>query len=203
MASDPSQQEPSQTQEEIASPVRRLADTAGGGFVSVSFFLPVVAAFAALSVQNVVFLNLVHVVSGAIWAGATVFVAGLYGPTLNSLEPDIRGQVNTPMIPKAVLLFAGVTFATLSTGPVMAVYVGLWDLTDPRIVAAVALGAALLIGATYLIWAQVAIFDEVTSPGPPDGDRLQRLGARIGTVGTVMLLLQIAILADMSLLATT
>lgn len=183
--------------------VRRLIETAGTAFVLIAFVLPVAAALVAVGLRDVTFLNLVHVTSGAIWAGATLFVAGVFGPTLLGLEPELRGQVNTPIIPKNVFLFSGVGIAALMTGPVMAVRMGLWDLSNPYVLAAVVIAVALLVGAAYLIWLQVAVFAETGSPGPPDGERVASLGAKIGKVSPLMLVLQLAILIDMSLLAVS
>lgn len=181
---------------------RQLIESAGTGFVLIAFVVPVVAAIAAAGVRNVAFLNLVHVVSGAVWAGATVFVAGVFGPTLMGVEPQVRGQVNTPMIPKNVFLFSGVAIATLLTGPMLAVRMGIWSLSDPYILATVLIALALLAGAAYLIRLQVPVYAETGTPGPPDGDRVASLAEKIGKTSPVMLVLQLAILVDMSLLAT-
>lgn len=181
---------------------RQIIDSAGTVFVLIAFVVPVLAAIAAAGSRNFAFLNLVHIVSGAIWAGATVFVAGVFGPTLLGLEPQVRGQVNTPMIPKNIFLFGGVAVATLLTGPMMAVRLGVWDFSNPYILAAVLIGIGLVLGAGYLIWLQVAVFSETGTPGPPDTDRVASLAAKIGKVSPLMLLLQLAILANMSLLAT-
>lgn len=166
-----------------------MIESAGTGFVLIAFVVPVVAAIAAAGVRNLTFLNLVHVVCGAFWAGATVFVAGVFGPTLMGLEPQVRGQVNTPLIPKNVFLFSGVAIATLLTGPLLAVRMGIWSLSDPYVLAAVLIGLALLGGAAYLIRLQVAVFGETGTPGPPDGDRVASLAARIGKTSPIMLVL--------------
>lgn len=105
------------------------------------------------------------------------------------LEPQVRGQVNTPLIPKNVFLFSGVAIATLLTGPLLAVRMGIWSLSDPYVLAAVLIGLALLGGAAYLIRLQVAVFGETGTPGPPDGDRVASLAARIGKTSPIMLVL--------------
>ena len=180
---------------------RQLIESAGAGFAVIAFVVPVGAAIVAVGLRDVALLNLVHVTSGAIWAGATLLVAGVYGPTLMGLEPQIRGQVNTPIIPKNVFLFSGVAFATLLTGPMVAVRMGIWNLTDPYLLAAIVIGVTLIIAAVYLVRLQISVFGETGTPGPPDGDRLAALGGKIGRISPLMLVLQVAILLDMSLLA--
>lgn len=177
-----------------------MVTSAGWPFVAVAFGIPVLAALATVVVEHLAFLNVVHVASGAIWAGATVFVAGIFGPTLMDLEPAVRGQVNAPLIPKNLFLFGGVGIATLVTGPIVAVRTGMWNLGDPYILVAVAIGVALLAGALYLVRLQVAIYGEIATPGPPDGERVGSLARQIGMVSPVMLLLQVGILIDMALL---
>lgn len=97
-----------------ASVGRPLLDSAGTPFVVFAFVVPVAAALAAVGSRSIVLLNLVHVASGAIWAGTTMFVGGLFRPELLGLEPDVSGRVNAPLVPKNVFLFSGVSLAAPS-----------------------------------------------------------------------------------------
>lgn len=84
----------------------------------------------------------------------------------------------------------------------MAVRRGLWDLSNPRLLVALLLGLGLLAGGGYMIWLHRALFGEIGTPGPPDGARVAALGGRIRTVSPLLLVVEVAILLETSLLAT-
>lgn len=179
-----------------------LVADAGPVYALLAFGSPIIAALAAIGLRDVGLINLVHVVAGALWAGAAVFLTGVLAPTLGDLERDVRGRVNGPLIPKAVLFFAGVASATLLTGPALAVGLGLWDLSDPYLVAGVAVGGALLVLAGYVLTLQLRVLRAMRSPGSPDRGQIARIAARLARAGPVVLGLQIAALAAMALLRT-
>lgn len=179
-----------------------LVGDTGVPFAIVAFGLPIAAAIIAIGLRHGGFLNFVHVVSGAVWAGAAVFLTGILAPTLARFDQELRGQVNVSLIPKNVLLFSGVAAATLLTGPVLAVEFGLWDLSNPYLVVGVLIGTGLLIAAIYVLSLQVTVFREVRLPGPPDQERITAIADRLSQAGPVILALQLAALVVMAFLRT-
>lgn len=182
--------------------LRRLSREPHPAFTLVAFVLPIVAAVAVSGMASVPLLNLVHVVTGVIWIGASVYLGVVLGPSLLSLDPEVRGRVNAAIIPKSVLLFAGVGIASLLTGPMLAVEQGRWSLSSPSILAALVLGVALLLVALYLVVVQAGTYGELTGEGPPDPDRMAALGAKIGRASPVMVVLQLAIVLVMAYIRT-
>lgn len=182
--------------------IRLLVADAGPAYAGVAFGLPVVAATTAVGLRDAGLRNLVHVVAGSVWAGAAVFLTGVLAPTLGGLEPDVRGPVNTALIPKAVLLFAGVAVASPLTGPALAVSLGLWRLSNPSLLVGVSIGVALLALAGYVFTLQLRALREVRFPGPTDQERIGRIAARVGQTGPVVLGLQLAALVSMALVRT-
>lgn len=187
------------------SPVQqlgRIARETNPAFTLAAFVLPIVAAIAVAGLASVPLLNLVHVVTGVIWIGASVYLGVVLGPSLLSLEPELRGRVNAAIIPKSVLLFGGVGVASLLTGPMLAVEQGRWSLSSPSILAALVLGVAVLLVALYLVVVQARAYGELTSEGPPDPDRMAALGGKIGRASPVMVVLQLAIVVVMAYIRT-
>lgn len=182
--------------------IGQLVDDTGLSYAAVTVGLPVVASIAAIGIRNGELLNFVHVIAGGIWAGAAVLFAGVLSPTLNELDDDVQGTVTVALIPKGVLLFSGMAFATLTTGPVLAVEFGLWNLSNPYLIAGVLIGVGLLVLVFYIVRLQLLAFDEVRSAGPPDEQRLGQIGRRLGQAGPVVLALQLAALVSMALIRT-
>lgn len=182
--------------------IGQLVDDTGTTYAIIAFGVPVVAAVAAIAARAGTWLNFVHVIAGAIWAGAAIYFTGVIAPTLNGLDDEVQGTVTISLIPKAVLLFSGVAIANLLTGPVLAVEFNLWDLSDPYLLTGVLIGVALLLLAIYVVGLQLIVFREVRSPGPPDQQRIASIGGRLGQAGPVVLGLQLAVLVVMALLRT-
>lgn len=180
----------------------QLVNDAGRLFVLIAFGLPVVAAIVAVGIRHGEFLNFVHVIAGTVWAGAAVFLTGVLSPTLNGLDQETQGKVSVALIPKGVVLFAAVAFATLLTGPVLAIQFGTWNLADPYLLAGVVIGIVLLVLAVYLIALQLQVFGEVHTGGPPDQARIGRIAGRIRQLGPIILGFQLAAVIVMALLRT-
>lgn len=186
----------------VVGTVGLLVDDTGLSYATIAFGLPVVAAIVAIAIRDGEFLNFVHVVAGGVWAGAAVLLTGVLAPTLNELDDDVQGTVTISLIPKAVLLFSGVAFATLLTGPVIAVEFGLWNLSNPYLLGGLLIGVGLLLLAVYVVGLQLLAFMEVRSAGPPDEQRMGRISKRLGQAGPVVLVLQLGALVSMALIRT-
>lgn len=180
----------------------QLVNDAGTRFVLIAFGLPIVAAVVAVGIRDGEFLNFVHVIAGTVWAGAAVFLTGVLAPTLNKLDQETQGKVSIALIPKGVVLFSGVAFTTLLTGPVLAIQFNLWDLNNPYLLGGIGIGIVLLGLAVYLIALQLQVFREVNTGGPPDQARIGRIAGRIRRVGPVILGFQLAAVIVMALLRT-
>ena len=174
---------------------RQYARDVSRPFLALAAGLPVGAALVAVASRDVALLNVVHVTAGGLWAGATLYVATMLGPTLQGLDPADRGAVTVPLIPKNALLFGALLFATLLTGASLAGVLGL-DNAAPVVVVAWLVGAVLLVLGVALIRFQGQVYEEVHG-GEPDRQRVAALGARIGRYGLVMAAVQVLTLVAM------
>lgn len=183
--------------------IGKMVDSTGVPFVVAALLVPIVLAGVAVAVGNVRLLNLVHVISGATWAGATVLVAGVLGPSLNRVDPEARSDINLVLIPKNTFLFSGVAAATVLTGPVMVTQVSYLSFSNAYVSAALGIAALLVLGAAYLVYLQAQIYNEFTSPGKPDIERVQALAGNLQKVSPAMLALQLLILVVMTLMRSS
>lgn len=175
---------------------RQYARDVSRRFLVLAVGLPLGAALVAIVLGTGRSLNLVHLVSGAAWAGATIYLVGVLSPTLLELDPPDRAQVTVPLIPKHVLVFSALAVATLVTGPSLTAAIGR-DHGAPVVVAAYLVGVALLVAAGYLIRLQNRIYGEVHG-AEPDMARVGALAARLGRAGMVAAVLQVLTLIVMA-----
>lgn len=177
---------------------RRYASDVSRRFFGLAVLLPLGAALVALASAYPGAINLVHVVAGATWAGATVYLTGVLSPALQDLEPMVRSQVTLPLIPKHVLLFTALLLATLLTGAALAGVTGR-DHTSAVMVASYLVGVALLAAGVYLIRLQNQIYGEAHG-SEPDMERVGALAQRLGMVGLATAGLQVIALVVMAVL---
>lgn len=177
---------------------RQYASEVSRRFFGLAVLLPLVAALVALGTGDPVTINLVHVVAGAAWAGATIYLTGVLAPALQDLDPMVRAQVTLPLIPKHVLLFSALLLTTLLTGVSLAGVTGR-DHASTVMIAAYLAGALLLVVGLYLVWIQNQIYGEAQG-GEPDMERVGALAKRLGMVGLGAAALQVIALVVMAIL---
>lgn len=177
---------------------RQYARVVSRRFLGLAVILPLGAAVVALGSGDFAAVNLVHVVAGALWAGATLYLTAVLSPSLLNLDPMVRAQVTLPLIPKHVLLFSSLLLATLLTGVALPGLMGL-DHGRPVVIAAFLVGVALLGVGAYLIRLQNQIYGEAHG-AEPDMDRVGALAQRLGKAGVVGLVLQVLALVVMAVL---
>lgn len=175
---------------------RQYARDVSRRFFGLAVILPLGAALVALGSGDFAAINLVHVVAGAAWAGATLYLAGVLSPGLLDLDPMVRAQVTLPLIPKHVLLFTSLLLATLLTGVALPGLMGR-DHAAPVMIAAYLVGVALLAVGAYLIRLQNRIYAEANG-AEPDMARVGALAQRLGKAGVLSLVLQVLALVVMA-----
>ena len=86
--------------------------------------LPVVMVIA-LAFQNTFLLNYTHVLSGALWTGADLFLGFILGPVMRRLDPLQRKAVITYLVPRTLLYMPVVALTTGTAGWFLANWEGL------------------------------------------------------------------------------
>ncbi len=180
---------------------RQYAGDVSRRFFGLAVLVPIAAAVVAIGSADMAALNLVHVVAGAIWAGATLYLVGVLSPTLMGLEPADRAGVTVPLIPKHILLFSSLAVVTLLTGATLAGVSGR-DNTTAVMIAAWLVGVALVLVAGYLIRVQGQIYREVHGEAPDMG-RVGALASKLGRAGLAAAALQVLALVVMAAVRVT
>lgn len=79
-----------------------------------SLAFPVVMLIA-LARHDFFLLNWIHVLAGALWTGADIFMGFIFGPVMRRLDVPNRTAVITYLVPRTLLYFPAVSLTT-STG---------------------------------------------------------------------------------------
>ena len=167
--------------------------------------LALAVMIVAIVINDVWFLNFVHVFAGVLWTGIDLLLGFVIGPILRRLDFPMRRAMTMRLMPR--LLFIMPTLATVAptAGWFMAVDQGYLGLEFPELwwlIAALAITTILSIqGVLVLLPTNVLVYLEMRK-AEPDGQRIGRLMRRYVRVVAFQGTMQIVIIIIMSRFAT-
>ena len=136
------------------------------------------AMIVALAVRSLYLLDYTHVLSGALWTGADLFLGFILGPVMRRLEPPQRKAVIEFLVPRTLLYMPVVALTTGTAGWFLATWEG-FLLPDspmrPWVFAALVIIAILTVqGLGVLLPNNLRIYFELQRP-QPDIERIVRI----------------------------
>jgi len=164
----------------------------------VLFLLPIVALIAALVSNSVVFLDYVHVMTGGMWTGIDLFM-GIFGRTvMMKISPPSRVEVAKRLTPTMLFLMPSIATVATTAGYILASHLGVWNLSNPFIIATVIVVLVLLAqGFGILLPNELRVFQELRRDRP-DSDKVVRLSMRNLNVSGSQAIFQIIIIYIMT-----
>lgn len=134
-----------------------------------SLVFPIVM-LGALATGNSFVLNWIHVLAGALWTGADLFMGFLLGPVLRRLDIPQRTAVIAYLVPRTLLYFPMVSLTTTTAGWYLASELGYLNRDNPQfpwIVGALILVALMTVqGLGILLPNSLRIWLELQKPAP-------------------------------------
>lgn len=156
---------------------------------------------AALAAANFFLLNWIHVLSGALWTGADLFMGFLLGPVMRKLDPAQRASVVAYLVPRTMLYFPMVSLTASTAGWFLASKLGY--LTPgtaqfPWAVAALVIVTLLTIqGLGIFLPNSIRMYLELRK-AQPDRERVGRLARINFSLAGLQGVFQVAIILVMS-----
>lgn len=156
---------------------------------------------AALARHDLYFLNWIHVLSGALWTGADLFMGFILGPVLRALDLRSRTRLIAYLVPRTLLYFPMVSLTAGTSGWFLADWLGYTSphtATFDLVIIALALVAVMTVmGLGFLLPNNLRIWIELRRP-QPNRERIVRINRiNIWLAGTQGVL-QIAIILVMA-----
>lgn len=149
-------------------------------------------------------LDYAHVLSGALWTGADLFLGFIVGPVMRRLDPDRRRAVVQYLVPKTLLYMPIVALTTGTAGYTLATWLGMLQVGSPdRIWVGGALVVTFLLAALglgILLPNNLRIYGEFHRDAP-DVPKVIRLNRQNLTLSGVQGVLQVVIILIMAHLA--
>ena len=163
--------------------------------------VPIVAFAAAMLSGNTLFLNYLHVLTGATWTGVDLFMGLVMGRVLGGLEPPARVQIIKRLVPIMLFFMPAIASVTITAGFYLAIWEGVFSFQSPLIIAAIAITAALTVqGIGMILPNELRIYLELRKESP-NNEKIVKLGLRNFKLAGSEVIFQIAIIFVMANLA--
>jgi len=163
--------------------------------------VPVGALIGALLVNQFVFLDYVHVISGATWTGIDLFMGLVIGPILGRMAGPARADFIQRLVPTMLFLMPALASVAITAGIYLAILDGIFDLHYLAIQLA-GVFVLILAGQGFGIFLpnEVRIVLELRK-GRPDISKIGRLGLLNARLAGVQAVFQVALIFVMANLA--
>jgi hypothetical protein len=162
------------------------------------------AMIVALVLHSNYLLDYTHVLSGALWTGADLFLGFILGPVMRRLDPLQRKAVITFLVPRTLLYMPVVAFTTGTAGWFLADWEGLLLPADPIrpwvLVALVMVLIMTVLGLGVLLPNNLRIYRESQRP-QPDVARISRINRTNLILSGIQGVFQVLIILVMAHLA--
>ncbi|MDA0785710.1 MAG: hypothetical protein O3B37_05405 [Proteobacteria bacterium] len=159
----------------------------------------------AIGINDLWFLNFVHVFAGLLWTGTDLLLGFVIGPILRRLDFPVRRAITMRLMPRLLFILPTLAVVAPTTGWFMAVDQGYLGLAYPELwwlIAALAITTILSIqGVLVLLPTNVMVYLEMRKAAP-DGQRIGCLMRRYVRVVAFQGSMQIVIIMIMSRFAT-
>ncbi len=155
----------------------------------------------AIARHDIFLLNWIHVLSGALWTGADLFMGFILGPVLRMLDIRARTELIAYLVPRTLLYFPMVSLTAGTTGWFLADWFGFATSTGTVyylvLLSLVLVAVMTVMGLGFLLPNSLRIWRELRRP-EPNRERIVRINRiNIWLAGTQGLL-QIAIIFVMA-----
>lgn len=89
--------------------------------------IPLIAVTAGVTIHNIIFLDYVHVLLGAIWIGVDAFLGLIFRFVYKEIPEDTLIDVSRRILPATLYYLPATSLLTPFAGYFLAVYEGVWN----------------------------------------------------------------------------
>jgi hypothetical protein len=113
------------------------------GFLSV--LIPATVVILGIAFRNILFLDYVHVLLGAVWIGVDAFFGIIFRFVFRGISEGARAGVARRMLPATLFFLPATSILTPLAGCFLASYEGIWKPYSPVIQSILVTGSAWVI----------------------------------------------------------
>ena len=169
-------------------------------FVALAMGLPIMALVFAMNRGDLLPVNYVHIMTGALWTGIDLFMGIVLGPVLAGVDPGARATVFKRLTPKLTFFMPVLAAVSTTAGINLAMRMGMFSLDNPKILYSLIIVFILTFqGFGILLPNEIRILKELLSD-KPNIERIGKIGLRNARLGGMQGLLQLSIIFVMAVI---
>lgn len=163
--------------------------------------IPIVALVVVLQLKQIVYLDYVHVITGATWTGFDIFMGVIFSTVMRWVDPPAKIEIAKRLTPSMLFIMPSISATATTAGYFLATRLGIFNLTHPVMIAAGIIVVLLFIqGLGIFLPNELRAFLEIIKE-KPDFKKVVRLTTINMKLGGVQAIFQIALIFVMALIA--
>lgn len=163
--------------------------------------LPIILVIAIIS-GSLLFLDYVHVFSGASWTGMDLFMGLFFSFVMRGLDNKERVEVSKRLTPMMLFFMPSISAVTITAGILLAIKEGIFILSSPIIIAVLVIAGILTVqGIGIFLPNELRVYLDIKH-GSKDKEKIVRLTMFNLKLAFSQVIFQIAIILLMAHLAT-
>ncbi len=168
-----------------------------GNASMIAVAIPLISVIAAVAYGNLLFLDYVHVLLGAVWIGVDVFFGIIFRFVFRGVSSSTREAVARRMLPATLFFLPAASILTPLAGYALALQEGVWDTGSGVILAMIGIGSVLVISGFLTIFLQSLRIAQ-SPTGTTDDQKLLRRFSIICNGALLQLALQVCTVSLMA-----
>ncbi len=165
---------------------------------SIAVFIPVLAFIIAYFANNILILDYVHVLLGALWTGVDIFLGIIFSSVIKTINKATKVNIARGMIPMTLFFIPTVSIVVPAAGYVLATSEGIFSFTSSIFMAIIIIGI-ILVATGFLTIVPVSWkFSRELSKENPDEDKISKDLSIISKGAFIQMFFQMAIISLMA-----
>lgn len=163
--------------------------------------IPIAALVVVLQLHQLVYLDYVHVITGATWTGFDIFMGVIFSTVMRYVEPAAKADIAKRLTPSMLFIMPSISATATTAGYFLATRMGIFNLSHPVFIASGIIIVILFVqGLGIFLPNELRSFLEIIKE-QPDFKKVVRLTTINMKLGGVQAIFQIALIFVMAMIA--
>lgn len=163
-----------------------------------SIIIPVIAFIAAFISGSILFLDYVHVITGAVWIGTEVFLGLLFSSVIGTIDPISKTDIGRRIIPMTLFFIPSASIVTPLAGYILFIRENVCSVKSPLFIAIAVIGAIIVTISFVVIAPYSYSLKRIVEKESPDINKVSKNLSIISKGALLQLFFQIIIVSLMA-----
>ncbi|MHB1662301.1 MAG: hypothetical protein ACYCSG_00505 [Thermoplasmataceae archaeon] len=165
---------------------------------SIAVIVPLIAFVIAYFLNNMLVLDYVHILLGALWTGVDIFLGLIFSSVIRTIGKSVKANIAKGMIPMTLFFIPAVSIIVPAAGYVLAIRENIFNPATGLFMAIEAIGIVLVATSFFVIVPFSWKFAKELSKDQPDEETISSSMSIISKGAFIQMFLQIAIIGLMA-----